>query len=186
MGALLDDGALVLRVSDRGTGLEPGEEKKVFEKFYRGTGARPGGTGLGLSIVQGIARRTSRRSDCGQRFKRRRNVYDSPARRDNGETSMSPERIVLVVDDEPPIRRLLRLTLEPQGYRVFEADAGQLGLQEAAARRPDVVILDLGLPDMDGIATLKSLREWSQVAGLGAHRARPRIRQSRGAGCRRG
>jgi two-component system sensor histidine kinase KdpD len=54
--ALLDAGALVLRVSDRGTGLAPGEEKKVFEKFYRGAGARPGGTGLGLSIVQGIAR----------------------------------------------------------------------------------------------------------------------------------
>jgi len=54
--ALLDDGALVLRVSDHGTGLGPGEEKKVFEKFYRGAGARPGGTGLGLSIVQGIAR----------------------------------------------------------------------------------------------------------------------------------
>jgi two-component system sensor histidine kinase KdpD len=56
MAALLDDGALVLRVSDHGTGLTPGEEKKVFEKFYRGPGARPGGTGLGLSIVQGIAR----------------------------------------------------------------------------------------------------------------------------------
>jgi two-component system sensor histidine kinase KdpD len=54
--AQLDDGALVLRVSDHGTGLTPGEEKKVFEKFYRGTGARPGGTGLGLSIVQGITR----------------------------------------------------------------------------------------------------------------------------------
>jgi two-component system sensor histidine kinase KdpD len=56
MGASLDDGALVLQVSDCGTGLEPGAEKKVFEKFFRGPGARPGGTGLGLSIVQGIAR----------------------------------------------------------------------------------------------------------------------------------
>ena len=56
MIAVLDDSALVLRVSDHGTGLDPGAEKKVFEKFYRGIGARPGGTGLGLSIVQGIAR----------------------------------------------------------------------------------------------------------------------------------
>ncbi|HUJ09815.1 MAG TPA: response regulator [Verrucomicrobiae bacterium] len=79
---------------------------------------------------------------------------------------MSEERIALIIDDEPPIRRLLRLALEPQGYRVFEADAGQLGLQEAAARRPDVVILDLGLPDMDGIGALKSLREWNQVPVL--------------------
>ena len=79
---------------------------------------------------------------------------------------MSAERVALIVDDEPPIRRLLRLTLEPHGYRVFEADAGQLGLQEAAARRPDVIILDLGLPDMDGIAVLKRLREWSQAPVL--------------------
>ena len=54
--AQLDNGVLVLQVSDHGAGLAPGEEKKVFEKFYRGADARPGGTGLGLSIVQGIAR----------------------------------------------------------------------------------------------------------------------------------
>lgn len=79
---------------------------------------------------------------------------------------MNPNPTILVVDDEPPIRRLLRLTLEPQGYRVFEADNAQLGLQEAAARRPDVIILDLGLPDMDGLAALKRLREWSQTPVL--------------------
>jgi len=79
---------------------------------------------------------------------------------------MTTERTVLVIDDEPPIRRLLRLTLEPQGYRVFEADNGQLGLQEAAARRPDVIVLDLGLPDMDGLTVLKRLREWSQTPVL--------------------
>jgi two-component system, OmpR family, KDP operon response regulator KdpE len=69
--------------------------------------------------------------------------------------------IALIIDDEPPIRRMLRLTLEPQGYRVFEAETGQLGLQEAAARRPDVIILDLGLPDIDGVSVVKRLREWS-------------------------
>ena len=79
---------------------------------------------------------------------------------------MSAERSVLVIDDEPPIRRLLRLTLEPQGYRIYEAGNGQLGLQEAAGRRPDVIILDLGLPDMDGVAVLKRLREWSQTPVL--------------------
>jgi two-component system KDP operon response regulator KdpE len=79
---------------------------------------------------------------------------------------MNAERTVLVIDDEAPIRRLLRLTLEPQGYRLYEAGNGQLGLQEAAARRPDVIILDLGLPDMDGVAVLKRLREWSQTPVL--------------------
>ena len=68
---------------------------------------------------------------------------------------------VLIIDDEPPIRRLLRLTLEPAGYKVYEAETGQLGLQEAAAKRPDVIELDMGLQDMDGLLALKRLREWS-------------------------
>ena len=71
--------------------------------------------------------------------------------------------IALVIDDELQIRRLLRLTLEAHGYRVFEAATGQDGLLEAAQRRPDVVLLDLGLPDLDGITVLKRLREWSRV-----------------------
>ena len=73
---------------------------------------------------------------------------------------------VLIIDDEPPIRRLLRAALEPHAYRVCEAASGQLGLQEAAACRPDVVVLDLGLPDMDGVAVLKRLREWSRAPVL--------------------
>jgi two-component system sensor histidine kinase KdpD len=56
VSAQLDGGKLEVRIRDHGVGLAPGEDKKVFEKFYRGSGARPGGTGLGLSIVQGIAR----------------------------------------------------------------------------------------------------------------------------------
>ena len=72
----------------------------------------------------------------------------------------------LVIDDEVQIRRLLRLTLEAQGYRVFEAVTGQEGLLDAAQRRPDVVVLDLGLPDMDGVSVLKRLREWSRVPVL--------------------
>ena len=69
----------------------------------------------------------------------------------------------LIVDDEVQIRRLLRVCLEANGYRVVEAATGQEGITEAAQRRPDVVILDLGLPDMDGVTVLKRLREWSRV-----------------------
>ena len=79
---------------------------------------------------------------------------------------MKPNPIVLVIDDEAAIRRLLRAALEPQNYQVYEAETGQLGLQEAVGRRPDVVILDLGLPDMDGLTVLKRLREWSQTPVL--------------------
>jgi two-component system KDP operon response regulator KdpE len=69
----------------------------------------------------------------------------------------------LVIDDEVQIRRLLRACLEGHGYRVVEAATGQAGITEAAQRRPEVVILDLGLPDLDGVAVLKRIREWSQV-----------------------
>ncbi len=74
--------------------------------------------------------------------------------------------VVLIIDDEVQIRRLLRVTLEAAGYRVFEAATGQEGLVEAAQRRPDAIVLDLGLPDMDGAAVLKRLREWSQAPVL--------------------
>lgn len=72
----------------------------------------------------------------------------------------------LVIDDEIQIRRLLRLALESRGYTVREAENGQLGLQEAAFHRPDVVLLDLGLPDIDGLSVLRKLREWSDVPVL--------------------
>jgi two-component system, OmpR family, KDP operon response regulator KdpE len=74
--------------------------------------------------------------------------------------------VVLVIDDEIQMRRLLRVTLEGNGYRVFEAASGQEGLVEAAQRRPDIVVLDLGLPDMDGQVVLQRLREWSEAPVL--------------------
>jgi two-component system KDP operon response regulator KdpE len=74
--------------------------------------------------------------------------------------------VVLIIDDEIQIRRLLRVTLEGNGYRVFEAASGKEGLLEAAQRRPDIVVLDLGLPDMDGLAALQRLREWSEAPVL--------------------
>lgn len=70
---------------------------------------------------------------------------------------------ILIIDDERQIRRLLSLTLKEAGYRVRESENGRMGIAETAFRRPDVVILDMGLPDMDGISVLKELREWTQV-----------------------
>jgi len=71
--------------------------------------------------------------------------------------------VALIIDDEVQIRRLLRLVLEGEKYKVYEAETGQLGLMELATRKPDVVLLDLGLPDLDGLQVLKRLREWSEV-----------------------
>ena len=70
---------------------------------------------------------------------------------------------VLVVDDEPQIRRLLRVSLSAQGYHIIEAGSGEQALTRAATERPDLVILDLGLPDMDGQEVVRRLREWTQV-----------------------
>lgn len=70
---------------------------------------------------------------------------------------------VLVVDDEPAIRRFLRVSLSAHGYTVFEAASGGEALSTVAAVRPDLVILDLGLPDMDGIAVTQRLRGWMQA-----------------------
>ena len=70
---------------------------------------------------------------------------------------------VLVVDDEPAIRRFLTTSLAAHDYAVFEAVNGQEALSAVAAHRPDLVILDLGLPDMDGIEVTRLLREWSTI-----------------------
>ncbi len=72
----------------------------------------------------------------------------------------------LIIDDEIQIRRLLRLALESKGHVIREAENGSLGLQAAVFHKPDVIILDLGLPDMDGVEVLKRLREWSPVPVL--------------------
>jgi two-component system KDP operon response regulator KdpE len=74
-----------------------------------------------------------------------------------------PDPIVVLIEDEPQIRRFLRATLTGQGYRLFEAATGADGLVEVGSRQPDVIIIDLGLPDMDGIEVIRRLREWTAV-----------------------
>jgi two-component system KDP operon response regulator KdpE len=75
-------------------------------------------------------------------------------------------RIALIIDDEKQIRRLLRFALEAADHQVFEAETGQIGLSEIVQRKPDVVLLDLGLPDIEGVNVLRRLREWSDVPVL--------------------
>src|SRR5215471_4673837 len=71
--------------------------------------------------------------------------------------------VVLVIEDEPQIRRFLRATLSAHGYRLVEAATAQEGLMHAATRQPEIVILDLGLPDLDGLELTRQLREWSAM-----------------------
>lgn len=70
---------------------------------------------------------------------------------------------VLVVDDEPQIRRALRVALRANGYSVVEAETGEEALDAAATSRPDIIVLDLGLPDADGVDVCRRLREWTHT-----------------------
>ena len=70
---------------------------------------------------------------------------------------------ILIVEDEQAIRRFVRTALEAEGFRVYEADGVQRGLLEAATRKPDLVVLDLGLPDGDGQDFIRDLRRWSPI-----------------------
>lgn len=73
---------------------------------------------------------------------------------------------ILIIDDEPQIRRLLTMALESNGYKVIEAENGKNGLLSVTMNRPDVVLLDLGLPDNDGLSVLSQLRAWSTIPVL--------------------
>lgn len=75
---------------------------------------------------------------------------------------MSNER-VLIVDDEPAIRRFLRVTLTAQNYDIVEAASGQEALSKTTAEKPDIIVLDIGLPDINGIEVTGLLRKWTQI-----------------------
>lgn len=70
---------------------------------------------------------------------------------------------MLVIEDDVQIRRFLRTTLTSSGYRLLEAATGNEGINKAALNAPDVIILDLGLPDLDGLEVMRRLREWSLI-----------------------
>ena len=76
---------------------------------------------------------------------------------------MNHSATLIVIEDEAQIRRFLRTTLTSESYQVIEAETGKQGLSEAATRKPDLIILDLGLPDMDGVEVVKGIRTWSVV-----------------------
>lgn len=76
---------------------------------------------------------------------------------------MTNAPVIIVIEDDPPIRRFLRTGLSTQGFTVFEADTGKQGIIEAEVRKPDLVILDLGLPDMEGVEVIKAIRTWSAI-----------------------
>ncbi|RJP63991.1 MAG: response regulator [Ignavibacteriales bacterium] len=76
---------------------------------------------------------------------------------------MDTQPKILIIDDENQIRKILKIALEAKGYKIIEAANGNEGVVNAATNHPELIILDLGLPDKDGISVLKDIREWSQI-----------------------
>ncbi len=74
-----------------------------------------------------------------------------------------PIPVIIVIENEPKIRRFVKMSLEAEGYQVFEAESVQRGLIEAGTRQPDMVVLDLGLPDGNGVGFISDLRTWSEI-----------------------
>ncbi len=156
---------LKLSVLDEGPGL--GDGARVFEKFYRRrkfASLRTWARALDREGIRGGARRKRERREPDRRAAWR-GVRDSAsrARAFGGGSLARAMTSILIIDDEPQIRRLLRVILEAGEYKVLEAETGELGLVEAASRLPDAIILDLGLPDISGIDVLARLREWTRI-----------------------
>ena len=157
-------GHLEIEVSDRGLGIPREDLNHVFDKFYRVQ--RPGrvaGSGLGLSICKGIVEAHGGFVAAENRPGGGTTITDRLAQR-GGARGMTQDALrVLVVDDEPAIQRFLRTALSAEGYAVFTADTGEEALSGVTTHRPDLIILDLGLPDMDGSEVTRRVREWSPV-----------------------
>ena len=185
ISASANDKQLVVEVADRGPGLPGEDSQRIFEKFYRApASANRSGVGLGLAVCRGIVELhggriwAENRVGGGAVFRFTLPRQGSPPHcrrwsrqpRSHGSTLVNtpheddPQGAkVLLIEDEQEIRRFLRVTLATRRYQLIESTTGQAGLLAAAKQRPDVVILDLGLPDMDGLEVISKLREWSRV-----------------------
>jgi GAF domain-containing protein/signal transduction histidine kinase/CheY-like chemotaxis protein len=160
---------LELRVMDRGRGIAAEDMGKLFKKFQQldGSNVRSvGGTGLGLAICRGIVEEHGGtigvESQLGQGATFTVTLPLAPAALggpDGAETGAGQGPMILVVDDEPDIRTLLRDQLELEGFRVLEAGRALEAVEIARERQPDLVTMDLMLPDLDGFEAIRLLRD---------------------------
>ena len=165
----VDGGDVVLRVSDTGHGIAPALLPRIFDLFVQGTQAperAQGGLGIGLTLVRRLAElhggrveAASAGPDMGSTFTvsfprlpAPRPAAGTPKRR------IIPTQRTLVVEDNDDAREMLRTLLELDGHTVYEAANGIAGLAAALEHRPDVAIIDIGLPEMDGYEVARKLR----------------------------
>ena len=182
IAASVSAGNLLVSVSDTGPGIPKGQEESIFEKFTRGTreSSTPG-VGLGLAISRAIVEAhhgkiwAENGPNGGARFSFTLPLgtppdtpEESAARaisRGNAMIDAMSELapVALLIEDERQIRRFVRTALETEGWQIVEAETIKQGLIDAGTRKPDVVILDLGLPDGNGIDFIRDFRTWSPI-----------------------
>ena len=162
--AAVADGRFVrVVVEDEGPGLPSGDPRLLFEKFQRGRDeSAVVGAGLGLAICRAIVTAhggditAGPRARGGARFEF--TLPSAPAA-----TMTQAMHQILVIEDEPGIRAVLRVLLEAEKFRVIEAGTAERGEIEARTHKPDLLLVDLGLPDADGLAVVRRVRKWSTV-----------------------
>ena len=164
-----EGGHLALRVTDRGRGIAAEDMGKLFKKFQQldGSNVRSvGGTGLGLAICRGIVEEHGGSIDVESQLGQGATftvtvplpASEGVAGIDAAEPGSGHGPLILVVDDEPDIRMLLRDQLELEGFRVLEAGRALEAVEIARDRQPDLITMDLMLPDLDGFEAIRLLR----------------------------
>lgn len=170
--------AVVLEVSDTGVGLSPEVLPRVFELFFqvdRTLDRSQGGLGVGLTLVRrlvelhgGTVQARSEGTSRGSTFTVRlpRGVVGQALQPQSGAVAPVVGRRLLLVEDHADSRQVVRQLLEVDGHTVFEAEDGPSGLAKARELRPDVVLLDIGLPGLDGYGVARALRASEEGRGL--------------------
>jgi two-component system, sensor histidine kinase len=168
----------VLRVADSGTGIAAEMLPRVFDLFAQATTAdhrSAGGLGIGLTLVRrlvemhgGTITAFSDGVGHGSEFVVRLPLIDAPAAGGAPPAAPAPgqPRRILVIEDNDDARASLRILLESLGHRVVEAADGETGVAAALEHRPDVVLIDLGLPALDGYQVARALRATSAGRGM--------------------
>ena len=180
--------SVVIEVADRGPGLPPGDPNRLFEKFYRRQATvqaqRPHGSrawawpfaGASCNFTAARYKRRIARAAArsfGSRCRWKASLRPLPIQEPNadgdrpscarGGTMTTEGPKILLIEDEQEIRRFLRVSLVGHGYRLVESATGRDGVMQAASQQPDLMILDLGLPDIDGMEVIRQVREWSHM-----------------------
>jgi PAS domain S-box-containing protein len=172
---------LQVSVADTGIGIAPKDQEKIFDRFYRADHPlvhEIAGTGLGLSIVKSFVKMhggeiwVESEPGRGSTFSftlplaEREKELEGFSALFPSPLSFAPSKLILVVEDEPDIAELIRYHLEGNGYRVTTAPRGEEALAKAHQEKPDLITLDILLPDMDGFEVLQRLKSDEETADI--------------------